>query len=124
MVNALVVDDEEDICDFLKGELEEFQFEVFTALTGEKAIYLADEKRIDFSIVDLRLSTAVTGLEVIRYLQKKWPGTVVAAMSGYVDIGLRQETGKLGVHTYFVKPDDVQPSVFRQKIQALLEKRR
>ncbi|MSR77772.1 MAG: response regulator [Candidatus Omnitrophica bacterium] len=121
MLNAILVDDEEDICDFLKDHLEALDFSVVTTVSGELALKMIDQKEIHLALVDLRLLTAVTGLDVIRCVQQKWPKAVVIAMSGYVDIGLRQETGKAGVHGYFVKPDDVQPSVFKEKIKMILE---
>jgi DNA-binding NtrC family response regulator len=120
MPNALVVDDEEDIGEFLKEQLLEMGLEAITAISGEEAVKCIQEREIHFAVVDLRLSTTMTGLEVIRAVQNKWPKVVVVAMSGYVDISLRQETGKLGVAAYFTKPDDVQPGVFQDKVAALL----
>ena len=122
-MNALVVDDEEDICDFLKEELETMGFRVSTAISGEQAMSLIQSGEWDLLIADLKLSTAVTGLEVIKAMRQKCPRAVVAAMSGYVDVGLRQETEKLGIQCYLEKPGDVQPDVFCGKIQSLMGKK-
>lgn len=120
MPNVLLVDDEEDICDFLKEQLEEVGYKVFTAFSGEKAIEIIRNQQLDLAVIDLRLSTVLTGIDVIKAVQEKWPEAAVIAMSGYVDINLRQETGRLGVEAYFVKPDDVHPEIFIRKIQELL----
>ena len=124
MLNVLIVDDEEDICDFLKEQIESLGYHAMTTLSGELSLKMIDEKEIHLAIIDLRLLTAVTGLDVIRYVYKKWPAAAVIAMSGYVDIRLRQEAGKAGIQGYLVKPDDVQPGVFKGKIQKIMEEHR
>ncbi len=122
MPNVLLVDDEEDICDFLKEQLEGVGYQVFTAFSGEKAIEIIRNQQLDLAVIDLRLSTVLTGIDVIKAVQEKWPEATVIAMSGYVDINLRQETGRLGIEAYFVKPDDVHPEIFVRKIKELLSR--
>jgi YesN/AraC family two-component response regulator len=61
-------------------------------------------------------------LNVIKAIRDKHPKTLVAAMSGYVDVGLAQETRHLGVSDYLEKPRDIQPDNFMKKVQALLLK--
>lgn len=117
--DALIVDDEEDICEFLREELAHLGFEAVTATTGEKAIELAAQVQIRLAVVDLKLSTAVTGLEVIREIRRRRPEAKIIAMTGYVDVGLRQETEKLGADAYFGKPDDLQPEIFARKIRVI-----
>lgn len=122
MFNALVVDDEEDIGDFLKEQLDMLGLAAVSATTGERALELLDQKTWAFAVVDLRLSTSITGLQVIKAIREKSPNTIVMAMTGYVDVGLRQEAEKLGVSDFLSKPDDVQPKVFIPKIEMLLSK--
>lgn len=102
MNKAMLVDDEEDICEFLtrifKGKL---GFDIETAFTGEKALELVKNNEFQVCVVDLKLSTSVTGLDVIAAIRKKWPRTKVVAMSGYIDVGLRQEAEHLGVVAFF-----------------------
>jgi DNA-binding NtrC family response regulator len=123
MNKAMVVDDEEDICEFLTQILKEkFEFDVEAALSGEKALELVEKNEFQICVVDLKLSTSVTGLDVIAAIRKKWPSAKVVAMSGYVDIGLRQKAEHLGVIGFFEKPQDIRPDVFETKIKALLRK--
>jgi len=123
MNKAMVVDDEEDICEFLTQILKEkFEFDVEAALSGEKALELVEKNEFQICVVDLKLSTSVTGLDVIVAIRKKWPSAKVVAMSGYVDIGLRQKAEHLGVIGFFEKPQDIRPDVFETKIKALLRK--
>ena len=120
MFDALVVDDEEDICEILAEELGTAGFKAVSAMTGEEALRLSETNEWKLCLVDLKLATSMTGLDVIRALRARWPKAVVIAMTGYVDVGLRQETEKLGVAAYFGKPDDIRPEVFKKKIQAIL----
>jgi len=120
MFDALVVDDEEDICDILREKLGEMGLHVASAVTGEEALRLTEANAWRLCLVDLKLATAVTGLEVIKAIRQKQPQAIVIAMTGYVDVGLRQETERWGVAAYFGKPDDLRPEVFKEKIKALL----
>lgn len=118
--NILIVDDEEDICDFLVQLVGKLGHQAEFALSGEQALEWIEKKKWDAAIVDLKLSTSITGLDVIRAFHTKSPGTLVAAMTGYVDVGLRQEAERLGVSDYFKKPDDVLPDVFTDKFNRIL----
>jgi len=123
MKTAMIVDDEEDICDFLSRILtERFEMEVSTALSGEIALEKLKNNDFDICIVDLKLSTAITGLDVIGEIRKKNVHTKVIAMSGYIDVGLRQTAERLGVVDFFEKPRDIQPNNFEAKIKFLLLK--
>jgi len=121
MNKAMVVDDEEDICEFLTQILKEnLGFDVSVALTGEKALEFVGTHEFQLCVVDLKLATAITGLDVIEAIRKKWPKTKVVAMSGYIDIGLRQKAEHLGVIGFFEKPQDIRPDIFESKIKTLI----
>ena len=119
---VLIVDDEEDICDFLVQLVRGMGLEAEFAVSGEQALAWVDKRKWDVAIVDLKLSTSISGLDVIRALRMKSPGTLVAAMTGYVDVGLRQEVEKLGVTDYFEKPGDMLPDTFMGKFNGILAK--
>ena len=120
MPNALVLDDEADICEVLAEEIAALGFDPVSVTTGEEALQLNETNEWKLCLVDLKLSTAITGLDVIKVIRARWPEAVVIAMTGYVDVGLKQETEKLGVAAYFGKPDDVRPEVFKRKIQEII----
>ena len=122
MVNVLIVDDEEDICDFLCQIAEESGVKAVYALTGEEALKRIETETIEICIVDLKLSTAMSGLDVIKVIRAKKPETVIAAMSGYVDIGLKQEAERFNVSAYLEKPTDLKPNIFIEKLQDLMSK--
>ncbi|MFA6599649.1 MAG: response regulator [Candidatus Omnitrophota bacterium] len=123
MNKALVVDDEEDICDLLGEELERFGLEVSTANIGETAVQLIEQSQWLLCVFDMKLPTTISGLDLIRLVKAKSPKTIVAAMTGYVDVALQQEIEKAGADVYLSKPDDLRRDVFHEKIKALLEGR-
>jgi DNA-binding NtrC family response regulator len=122
MANILIVDDEEDICNFLSDILQRMGLGVKYVFSGEEALSLIGSEKFEIAFVDLKLSTSITGLSVIKALRDKCPQTIVAAMSGYIDVGLAQETRHLGVSDYLEKPRDIQPEAFEKKVQILLQK--
>lgn len=122
-MKALIVDDEEDIGDFLKHVLEEMGFEAAYVITGEEALARIEHEKLELLLVDMKLSTKVAGLDVVKAIREKDPKAIVIAMTGYVDIALQQAAENLGVHAYFEKPNDLHPEVLGRKVKALMEKR-
>lgn len=120
MFSALVVDDEDDICDFLNEKFEELEVEVKTVTTGEQAVEWIHERKWDIAVVDLKLSTPLTGLDVIKAIRESSPSTIVYAMTGYVDIGLKQQAENLGVKDYLSKPSDIMPDAFLKKMKSAI----
>ena len=57
----IVVDDEDTIRYFLRLELEDQNYEVWDAETGEKALKLIETHAFDVALLDLRLSTDIGG---------------------------------------------------------------
>ena len=51
----LVVDNNEDVCAFLKTALQDHGFTVFVASSGRKAINLFREQRIDIVLMDIEM---------------------------------------------------------------------
>lgn len=117
---VLVLDDEEDICEFLEGELKEMGFTACHALTAEAALELIEKEHYDIFLVDFKLSTRLTGLDVIKIIRKNQPDAIVVVMTGYIDIDFKQQAEKLKVNGFLMKPDDVQMDVFPKKIQSIL----
>ena len=124
MIDVLIVDDEEDICDFLTQISEDAGYKTIFALTGEEALKLVDKNPIKVCIIDLKLSTAMSGIDVIKGIRTKKPKTVIAAMSGYVDVGLKQDAERYNVSAYLEKPTDLKPESFCEKLKSLMEQAR
>ena len=100
----LVVDDEEEICDYIRDILQEEGCRVKHAFCGEDVPKTLVDENFDIAFVDLKLSTAISGLDVIKFLKEAYPKTRIIAMTGYVDSHLRHETDHLGVSLFLEKP--------------------
>ena len=64
----LVVEDEEDIRELLKYNLEKEGYQVFGAATGEEALQAVRDRRPDLILLDLMLP-GIDGLEVCRRIR-------------------------------------------------------
>lgn len=117
--HILVVDDEEDITELVKYNLEREGFEVTCVGTGEKALQKASSEDIDLIILDLMLP-GVDGLTVCRIL-KNDPDTspvpiiMLTAKGEESDIVAGLE---LGASDYITKP--FSPRVVVARVKAVL----
>ncbi len=108
MKTVLLVDDEEDICLLVKENLEEiFGVSVDYVHSGESAIRKIRESSWTLAIVDLKLPTGVSGIDVIRAAKQIRPEMQVVAITGYVDEELKKETESFNVREYLEKPGDI-----------------
>ncbi len=112
----LIADDERDIIDFLKYNLEKEGFEVLAAKNGVEAVTLA-KKSPNLILLDIMMPE-MDGLEVVRTLKKnpataKIPVIFLTAKSAELDevVGL-----ELGADDYIVKPVSVPKLIARIKL--------
>ena len=113
----LVVDDEKDIVDLLKYNLEkENHFEVNTACDGRTAMKIAVESKPDLILLDIMMPE-INGLDVCRNLKStaatsKIPVIFLTAKENEIDeiIGL-----ELGADDYIQKPISIRKVIARVK---------
>lgn len=111
---VLIVDDEEDIRQFTKINLEFAGFEIIEAGSAEEGIKLCEEKKPAIVILDIMLP-GMDGFEACRIFREKYPKLgiiMVTAKSQDVDkiLGLQQ-----GTDDYIIKPFNPQELVLRIK---------
>ena len=81
----LIIDDEEDICEMMKLNLESTgEFAVDTAMTGEKGVEMAKGADYDLVITDYYMP-GMDGGEVLDAVKEMRPGTPVLLFSIYHD---------------------------------------
>jgi len=117
----LIVDDEEDILELIKFNLEIEGYSIITALTGEKAVKLARQSAIDLIILDLMLP-GIDGLEVTKILKRDEktigiPIIMLTAKGEESDIVTGLE---LGADDYLSKP--FSPKILIARIRAILRR--
>jgi len=117
------VEDEADVVDLLRYNLERAEFEVLIAMTGDQGLAMAREKRPDLIVLDLMLP-GMNGHEVCRAL-KGDPNTEVIPIVMLTAKGEPKERVKgleLGADDYVTKPFSPRELVLR--VQALLKRHR
>jgi DNA-binding NtrC family response regulator len=117
----LVVDDEESIR-FSMSEYFGLQgFKVDTAHEVEEAEKLIETKNYAVIIQDLRLGTTRNsdGLEIIRLVREKSPGTRVVVLTAYGSAEMEEEARRSGADAFLRKPKPL--SQVAQVVQGLIE---
>ena len=103
----LVVDDEEDVRETIKLQLESENYNVIEAENGEEAIKVLKSgdnlTNCGLILCDIRMPK-VNGIEYIDYLKEQAPGIPVVVITGYPDTEMAVGLLKKGVNDYLVKP--------------------
>ena len=118
----LVVEDEEDIRELLKYNLEKEGYQVFGAATGEEGLRAVRDRRPDLILLDLMLP-GIDGLEVCRRIRggaqtQHLPIIMLTAKGEEADIVTGLE---LGADDYIAKP--FSPRVLLARLRAALRRR-
>jgi len=100
---VLVVDDEENIRNTLKGILADEGYQVLTAATGEEAVETAARTPLDAVILDVWLP-GMDGLEALRSIREASPLLPVIMMSGHGTIDTAVRAVKIGAFDFVEKP--------------------
>lgn len=120
--SILVVEDEDDIAELVRYNLEKEKFTVTIAPSGEKAVNAARERKPDLILLDLMLP-GMNGLEVCRTLKADRltadiPIIMVTARGEETDIVTGLE---LGAEDYVTKPFGIK--VLLARVGAVLRRR-
>ncbi|MCD4653313.1 response regulator transcription factor [bacterium] len=118
----LVVEDDRDILELLRYNLEKERFQVIYAMTGEAAVKQATAFCPDLIILDLMLP-GIDGLEVCRILKRKnetqtIPILMLTAKTEDIDIVIGLE---VGADDYVTKP--FSPKVLVARIRTILRRK-
>ena len=118
---VLLVDDEQDLVDFLSQRLVKRGFSVRAATSGELAVAAAAEQTFDVAVVDLKMP-GMDGLAVIKELKANQPFIETIMLTGHGSHDSALEAGKLHAHRYLLKPYDFDQLV--EKIESAVDARR
>jgi two-component system alkaline phosphatase synthesis response regulator PhoP len=121
-VKILIVDDEPDILEFLKYNLDkEEEFEVYTASDGEQGIKVAEEVHPTLIILDIMMPK-MDGVEVCRHLRVKpeFEHTIITFLTARDEDYSQIAALDVGGDDYITKP--IRPRVFLSRIKALLRR--
>jgi two-component system chemotaxis response regulator CheY len=114
----MVVDDEADVRDVIKLQLEQKGLNVLEAVDGQDAIdqLKSGDNMVNCGAIlcDIRMPK-VNGVECINYLREQAPGIPIVVITGYPDTELASDLLKKGVKDYLVKP------VEKEKLLAVVD---
>jgi DNA-binding NtrC family response regulator len=99
----LLVDDDQTFCRVMATELERRGFSVTTTATGAQAIEEASRREPAIVLLDLRLPD-MGGLEVLKAVREKSPGSDVIMLTGHGSIDTAIESVRAGAFDYIAKP--------------------
>lgn len=104
MTRILVVDDERDVCNFVKGFFEERDYEVLTAHNGKEALEIINKEVGPLIVLlDIRMPQ-MDGLETLKEIKAKRQDDKVIMVTCIDDLERMDEAKKLGAYTYITKP--------------------
>jgi len=102
-INILLVDDNKKFLESVAARARMKGFNVFTALSGEQALEIAQKQNIHVAVVDQRMPD-IEGLVVITKLKGIIPELKTILLTGHGDEKLKEATEALN-SSYFEKED-------------------
>ncbi|MBL7955977.1 MAG: response regulator transcription factor [Flavobacteriales bacterium] len=118
---VLLVDDEPDIVELLRYNLEREGYAVQTALNGKDALKAAKSNRPDLIVLDIMMP-GMDGVEVCMQLRQlpEFKNTVITFLTARGEDYSQIAGFDAGADDYITKP--VRPKVFVSKVKALLKR--
>ena len=120
-IKILIVDDEPDIIEILKFNLENEGYKVISAVNGKEALKLADEHLPHLIILDLMMPV-MDGIEACERLRmdKKFNNSVIMFLSARGEDYSQVAAFESGADDYVTKP--IKPRILNSKVKALLRR--
>ncbi len=114
----LLVDDEPEILFSLQGLLRR-EFDLHTAQGGAEALAVLQQQPMHVIIADQRMPE-MTGVELLKLVQKQHPQTIRIVFTGYADLkAVIDAVNKAQIYRYLTKPWD--PDEFREVLHQACE---
>ena len=119
-MKLLIVDDEIEICEFLKSFFEERNYQIKTATSGEQALKAVDEFKPSVVLLDIKMS-GVDGIQVLQKIKAKHPRIKVIMVTALETRDKIEECLRLGADNYITKPLSLEylENDVREKIEGL-----
>jgi DNA-binding response OmpR family regulator len=98
-----VVDDERDICDFVKNFFQERGYDVMTATGGDEALAMVKVDRPELILLDIKMK-GMDGIATLRHLKDIDKGFKIIMVTALADQDKMDEACRLGACEYITKP--------------------
>jgi len=99
----LIVDDESEICEFLKLFFEERNFDVNTAYSGEEALESAKKFKPDVILLDIHMP-GMDGITVLKHIKESDSKVKVIMVTALETREKIEAAMRLGADNYITKP--------------------
>lgn len=121
-IKILLVDDEQDILEFVGYSLKKEGFTVFTALNGVDAITIAKKEKPDLIILDIMMPE-MDGIETCDEIRKipELKNVLIAFLTARNEDYSQIAGFEIGADDYITKP--IRPRVLVSRIKALLRRK-
>ncbi len=105
MTNILIVDDDQEVGNFLRYFFMEKGFEVYIAYSGKDFSQLFVQRAYHLALIDVKLPDT-SGLDILKDLTEQMPSCKTIVMTGYSTVKVAVEAIKLGANDFIEKPFD------------------
>ncbi|ABL01239.1 sigma-54-dependent transcriptional regulator [Pelobacter propionicus] len=99
----LIIDDDTSLRRVLEYNLQEEDYEVHAASSGEEGLYLFGQFRPNLVITDMKMS-GMDGLMVLKSIKERSPETLVIIITAFGTVDVAVEAMKTGAYDYITKP--------------------
>lgn len=103
MKKVLVIDDEAIVRISSKRTLEPEGYEVKLAESGKEGTEMLETETFDLILLDLKMPD-MDGIEVLKVIMERWPGTKVIIVTGYSTVETAVQALRLGAYNHIEKP--------------------
>lgn len=119
--SIMLVDDEEDIVEFLSYNLKKEGYQVFTAKNGRKAIEKAKKHRPTLILMDVMMPE-LDGISAVKEIRKinELSDTIIVFLTARAEDYSHIKGFEAGADDYVTKP--IKPKVLTSKISAILRR--
>lgn len=120
-IKVLIVDDEEDILEFVSYNLSKDGYEIKTATNGPDALILAADYLPDLIILDVMMPK-MDGIEVCTLLRenKDLNNTLIVFLTARSESFTQVSALESGADDYITKP--IKPNVLKSRVKALIRR--
>lgn len=99
----LIIDDDTSLRRVLEYNLQEADYDVTAAASGEEGLLLFTEESPDLVITDMKMP-GMDGMQVLKAVKERSPETLVIMMTAFGTIDIAVEAMKTGAYDYITKP--------------------
>lgn len=99
-----IAEDEIEISELLASFFQRKGFQVSTSTSAEEAMKTIDIETPDFAILDLFLEGQKNGLDILKFIKKKYPSVKTIVASGIIESTMKEQMNGYKPDIFLQKP--------------------